>query len=221
MKKIGIIGAMDVEVEGIVNAMEKAEKTEIGGSAFYCGKIGKTEVVAVQSGIGKVNAAFVTAMLYSEFGVSSVLMTGVCGGLQTVKPMDAVVPTSFIQHDVELIGEEDGYLDILNCIEIKADEKLSDELARASGAVRGVMASGEQFVGRQEQIDAILKKFPQTIAVDMESAAVAQVCARLDLPFACIKIVSDGGDGDTFFNFKIKASEKSVGTLLKVLPLIK
>lgn len=217
MSKIGIIGAMDVEVEGIVNAMEKSTQTEIGGSVFYAGKIGKTDVVVVQSGIGKVNAAFVASTLYYRFGVDSMLMTGVCGGLQKVGPMDAFVPTVFIQHDVENIGEEDGYLDIVNRIELQADEKLSDELARATGAVRGVMASGEQFIGGQEQIDVILKKFPKTVAVDMESGAVAHVCARLGIPFACIKIVSDGGDGGDFFTFKVTASEKSVRAVLEVI----
>ncbi len=215
--KIGIIGAMDVEIEGIVGAMTGAESTEIGGSVFYRGMIGGKEVVAVQSGIGKVNAAFAATVLGVRFGVTAMLMTGVCGGIRGVKPLDAVVPTAFIQHDVRCLGEEDGFIDLVGRVEIPADERLSDALARASGAVRGVMGSGEQFVGTEEQVATILRSFPSVTAVDMESGAVAQVCTRLALPFACIKIVSDSGDESEFFAFKQRAAEKSVGGVVTSL----
>ena len=78
------------------------------------------------------------------------------------------MPDFFIQHDVSLIGEKDGYIDMVGRVEMEADPELSGALAGASNASRGVMASGEQFIGTQKQIDEILGKFPSVTAVDME-----------------------------------------------------
>lgn len=216
--RLGIVGAMDVEVEGIVRAMTDAERVAFGGSVFTVGKIDGREVVAVQCGIGKVNAAFVTSALQMRFGVQAVLMTGVCGGVVgSLRVLDAVVPSAFVQHDVFVPWCADGYLDILDKVMLPADAGLAEALAVASGGFRGVMATGEQFIGTREQANAVLAKFPQTLAVDMESAAVAQVCARLGLPFACIKIVSDDGSADVYVDFKTAAAEKAVGAVLDVL----
>ncbi|MBQ7226993.1 MAG: 5'-methylthioadenosine/S-adenosylhomocysteine nucleosidase [Clostridia bacterium] len=213
---IGIIGAMDVEVEGIIAQMTDVKRTKLGGSTFYSGVIGGRSVVAVQSGIGKVNASFVASALALKFGAESILMTGVCGGVG-LAPLVPVVPDGFVQHDVDMIGEAKGHIDVVDEIVIKPDSELSSLLAQASDGVRGIMATGEQFIGSPLQIDAILADFPNVIAVDMESGAVAQVCARLGVKFACIKIISDGGDENAYYDFKTEASNKSISSVLKVL----
>lgn len=218
-KKIGIIGAMDVEVAGIVQAMSGRVVTNIGGSEFYAGRIADMETVAVQSGVGKVNAAFAAATLAYKFAVDSILMTGIAGGIGGgLKALDAFVPDGLVQHDVSMIGCEDGYIDLVGETVIRTDAKLSDGLARTGGAKRGVMATGEQFVDSAEQIAAIRAKFPAAVAVDMEAAAVAQVCARLGLPFACLKVISDDGtSGETYYDFKTVAAEKAVGAVLALI----
>lgn len=217
-KVIGIIGAMDVEVEGIVGAMEARAVTSIGGSNFYSGKISGRAVVAVQSGIGKVNAAFAAAVLALEFKADAIIMSGIAGDVSGLKPLDAFVADGFIQHDVSVLSCEDGHIDIVNAVVIQSDKELSDALALACNAKRGLMATGEQFVDSKEQIETILAKFPQAKAVDMESAAVAQVCARLGLPFACVKIISDDGtSGDVYYDFKTAAADKAVGAVLSLI----
>ena len=215
-EKIGVIGAMDVEIEGVMAAMSAPSVRGIGGSRFVTGAIGGTEVPAVPSGIGKVNAAFAACVLALQFGAGSIIMTGVCGGAG-LNALDALVPDGFVQHDVDILGEERGYIDILGTTVIRPDAVLSDELAAASGAKRGLMATGEGFVSGEEQVRGILSRFPLVRGMDMESAAAAQVCARLGVPFACVKIVSDGGSDDTYFDFKTAAAEKSVSAVLHLL----
>ena len=217
--KIGIIGAMDVEVAGIVKAMSGGRAELIGGSEFHAGRIAGKETVAVQSGIGKVNAAFAAATLAHKFGVNAVLMTGIAGGIGGgLNALDAFVPDGLVQHDVSMIGCEDGYIDLVGGIVINTDAGLANGLARASGAKRGIMATGEQFVDSAAQIAAIRAKFPAAVAVDMEAAAVAQVCARLGLPFACVKVISDDGtSGEAYYDFKTAAAEKAVGAVLTLL----
>lgn len=214
--KIGIIGALSVEVDGLVHEMSNVRTTEIGGSTFYEGTLCDAKAVVVKCGVGKVNAAFVTSTLALVFGVGGIVMTGVCGGIG-VKPMSAVVPSSFIQHDVDIDGLPRGHLDVLDRVEIEADEMLSEILAEVSDGVRAVMATGEQFIRSKEQTDRILTDFPSVGAVDMESAASAHICARLGVPFACIKTVSDGCSADEFYDFVTEASKKSVAAVMGLL----
>ena len=217
MEKIyGIIGAMDVEVAGLTAQMTERTESSFGGSTFYSGRINGNKVVVTCGGIGKVNASFVATTLAIKFGVSAIVMTGVCGGVD-LTPLDAIVPDGFVQHDVDMIGEEKGHIDVLNTVVILPDAELSTKLAVISGAKRGVMATGEQFISGQAQIDRLLADFPSVVAVDMESASVAQVCARLKLPYACIKIVSDGGDENAYYDFKTEASNKPITAVLALL----
>ena len=217
-EKIGIIGAMDVEIKKITEALSSLSSLNIGGSTFFSGKLGSREVVAVQSGIGKVNAAFATTILISHFGVNAIIMTGIAGGISSdIKPLDAFVAKSFIQHDVDILGEKRGFLDILNCVELFADEGLAAKLLCYSNGVSGTMSTGEQFVSSKEQISAILSAFPDVKAVDMEAGAVAQIAARLNIPFACIKVISDDGSSDVYYDFKEVASNKAIAAVLKTL----
>lgn len=209
---------MDVEVEGIESAAADLRRERLGGTEFLIGKIGGTETVAAQSGVGKVNAAFVASVMALRFGVDAVIMMGIAGGIGGgLSALDAFVPTGLVQHDVIVLGCEDGYIDVVGKIVIEPDALLSDRLAQACGAKRGLMATGEQFVNGKSQIDAILARYPDAIAVDMEAAAVAQVCARLCLPFACVKVISDdGASGDRYYDFRNLAAKKSTAAVLSL-----
>lgn len=205
---------MDVEVDGIVNAMSQPVCLNIGMSKFYIGEFDGQRVVVAQSGIGKVNAAFITSVLINKFDVDCILVSGIAGSAKGLKTMDCFVPTKFVQHDVSMVGEPDGKLDILNCITIDADEYLVDMLISACSAQSGVMATGEQFICTPSQLDAILKKFPEVKAVDMEAGAIAQVCKRVGIPMACLKVISDGSDEGEYFDFKQASSQKTITSMI-------
>lgn len=213
-KRIGIIGAMDAEIEGITAAMTDKREENIGGSSFVSGRLYGAEAVCVQSGIGKVNAAFAVCTLIYRYGVQAVLMTGVAGALGgRLKHLDLVVPDGFIQHDVTMIGADDGFIDIVGKIVLRPDKRLADALAGSDG-IRGIMATGEQFIEKEEQKKAILSRFPEVIAADMECAAVMQVCERSGIPAACAKVISDGGSEGEYYEFKTKAADKAVAAVL-------
>ena len=212
--RIGVIGAMDVEIEKFAAEMTDRRKENIGGSVFVSGRIFGADAVCVQSGIGKVNAAFAACTLIYRYGVKAVLMTGVAGAIGgKISSLDLIVPNGFIQHDVTMIGADDGFIDIVGKIVLRPDKRLADALA-GRNCVRGIMATGEQFIDGDEQKRSILARFPDVVAADMECAAVAQVCDRLSVPFACAKVISDGGDGTEYYEFKTKAADKAVGALL-------
>ena len=142
------------------------------------------------------------------------LYGGLGGRLHT---LDALVPDGFVQYDVIKPGDPDGFIDILGDVVIRPDEEMSSELAYACGGVRGLLATGERFVGSADDKADIISRFPGVLAADMESAAVAQVCARLGVPFACIRIISDEGDISEYYDFKYRAADKAVSALLNVL----
>ena len=214
-KKItGILGAMDGEIEGIVSAMEGASRRVYCGSEVFCGRIRGREVVLARSGIGKVNAAFMAQALIREFGADELYMTGVAGSLGGLRTLDALVPDGFVQYDVVKPGDPDGLIDILGEVVLRPDERMSSALAAAAGARRGILATGEKFVGSAADREDILRRFPSALAADMESGAVAQVCSRLGVPFACVRIVSDSGDADEYYDFVSRAAAAAVSAVL-------
>ena len=215
---IGIIGAMDAEVRGIVSAMDKTERRRAGGSEITTGVIHGRRAVLVKSGIGKVNAAVAAQLLIREFGAECVYMTGIAGGIGgRLHTLDLLVPDLFVQYDVIMPGEPDGYMDILDRVGVLPDENLSAQLAAACGAMRGTMATGERFVDAAADKADILARFPTVVAADMESGAVAQVCARFGVPMACVKVISDSGDSGEYYDFKQRAADKAIRAVLSVV----
>lgn len=215
---IGIIGAMDAEVERFSLEMTNAKSETFARSVFTTGEINGGKVVLVRSGIGKVNAALVASALVMRYGADAVLMTGIAGTVtRDLHTLDAFVPTDFLQYDVSMPGCEDGFIDVLGEVYLPASPELADALAAASGAKRGTMATGESFVGSAAVAADIARRFPKAMGVDMESAAVAQVCARLGVPFACLKVISDGCDDGEYADFKQAAADKAVSGVLALV----
>ena len=215
---IGIIGAMDVEIEGFASAMTDAARSDSFGSEAITGTRGAQRLVVVKSGIGKVNAGFAAQMLVTRFGATRIYMTGIAGALgKSLVALDLFVPDKFVQYDVIMPGESDGYMDILGGNFVLPDKSMADALANKTGAIRGTMATGERFVEAEEDKADILRRFPSVMAADMESGAVAQVCARMRIPMACVKVISDAGDSMEYGRFKLLAAEKSVRAVLSAL----
>ncbi|MDO4319702.1 MAG: 5'-methylthioadenosine/adenosylhomocysteine nucleosidase [Bacteroidales bacterium] len=187
--KIAIIAAMGKELDLLLHLIDNHATVTINDSVYHTGTIGGREVVAVRSGIGKVNAAVATLTLIENFHPSLVINTGVAGGTGPAKILDVVIPDRIAYHDVWCgPGTEWGQAaDAPLYFECPLD---ADTVA-SLGARRGLLASGDIFVSRPDEVRHILDLYPDAVAVDMESAAIAQVCRLKNVPFVCVRVISD------------------------------
>lgn len=206
MKKIGIIGAMEVEVNFLRNLMEGgAKKTEAGKIVFDEGKIGGTDIVLVRSGIGKVNAALCAQRLILQFGCTHIINTGIAGAMaKELSVLDFAVSTDAIQHDVDAtgFGYKLGQIPQMDVFSFEADKAMiqaakdafaENELSKDHKMIEGRIATGDQFIS-----DKAKKAFIQTnfapACVEMEGCAIAQACYLNNTPFVIIRCMSDNAD---------------------------
>lgn len=225
--KIGIIGAMAQEVEILRSYMQELKVIEIAGCIIYEGQINNTEVALLQSGIGKVAAAVGTTLLLQLAKPDIVINTGSAGGLDSnLEVGDIVISTEVRHHDVDVtaFGYEKGQLPA-NPPAFLPDGQLVDLALKESqkmglNAVSGLICSGDLFVNSVEIIDRIRGDFPNVVAVEMEAAAIAQVCHAFGVPFIVIRAISDVADKVShlsFDEFLPLAAEKSSTVVLTVL----
>lgn len=229
-KTVGIICAMELEIQGLLDIIEIESTMEKSGTVFYKGKIRNTEVVIVQCGIGKVSAAVCTQMLIDFYEPSVIINSGVAGALSTqVSVGDVVIATAAVQHDFDCtaFGDPKGTLELLGkkMIELPSDEDISAKLFEAAQALentrvfRGIVATGDKFVADSEERLSIGKEF-SALACEMEGGAMAQVCVRAGVPFAILRSISDDIGHNTtvdFDEFKVMAAKKTVEVLSAVL----
>jgi len=215
--KLGIIGAMQSEVDGIVAAMTDTQSTVIGGRTFVSGKLCGKEVVVTVSGVGKVFAAMAAEALLLRFGVNALLNTGVAGGLvPSLVVGDVVVADAVVQHDMNTtaLGDPRGLISGPNVVRIPTDGVLTKALVAATEAEGlttrvGTVASGDLFVAEQRHKQKIRAEF-DAVACEMEGAAIGQVAYTHGVPFAVLRAISDGGDGMEFAKFVTLAAERSI-----------
>lgn len=192
--KIGIIVAMSKEMALLLPLLEGAAVTQVDGVEFHTGHIGQHEIVAMQCGIGKVNAAVGALTLINNFSPELVVNTGVAGGAGAAAGiLDVVVADRIAYHDVWCgPGTEPG--DAAGCPRFFATSPAVLALKAVQprqGVKRGLIASGDIFVSRPEEVEHIKGLYPDALAIDMESAAIAQVCYLKSVPFACLRVISD------------------------------
>jgi len=200
--KLGIIGAMAVEIATLKENMVEMKQTERTGMVFYEGKLQGVDAVVVQSGIGKVNAAVCTQILCDCFGVTHVVNTGIAGSLLAELDIgDLVISRDAIHHDFDLrfwgrpIGQVPGF----DVTAFPADEKMMDLAFAAAEAVNpghtkiGRVASGDQFICSKEQKEKIIAD-TQGICAEMEGASIAHAAYRNGVPFVIIRAISDKAD---------------------------
>ncbi len=220
--KIAIIAAMGKELDLLLPLIEGRSTVTINDTVFHTGHIAGRDVVAMQSGIGKVNAAVATLTLIDSFHPSLVINTGVAGGTGGARVLDVVIPDRIAYHDVWCgpgtePGEAAGFPLYFEC-------PLAADTVASLGVRRGLLASGDIFVSRREEVDRILAMYPDAVAVDMESAAIAQVCHLKNVPFVCIRVVSDTpGEADNiaqYDSFWDDAPRSTFDTLTHLLALI-
>ena len=226
---IGIIGAMQAEVENLIGAIGAPEVREVAGFRFVTGKIGGREVVVVRGGVGKVNAAVCAQTMILTFHPEVVINSGVAGSLSPeLDILDVAVATDAVQHDYDTtaLGEPAGALSIngelVTCL--PCDAAWRDRLIKAATAV-GVkavparIASGDQFITRGEDKARIVRQFAAQ-ACEMEGASIAQVCYLAGVPCAILRAISDSTDGNhsmEFTEFLGRAVENSHRILMEVL----
>lgn len=227
MKKIGIIAAMRIEVELLMQELKNVQKETIGGTEYYVGKIGGHEVVLMQCGIGKVSAAAGTQAMITRFSPDIIINTGCAGALaRELNIGDIVLSSETVEWDMDTtdLGDPRGYIQSLDTIRVRADEKTAQWIASAmpenSTVYKGLVVSGDQFVSRKEQRAVILGSFPDAMCAEMEGAAVGHVCAQNGVPFCVVRCMSDTADGDSgvdYVSFSKAAAEKSAALLIRLM----
>ncbi len=202
MIKLGIIGAMQIEVETLVAKLE--QMTEHRGSwiTFYEGKLEGLDVVVVQCGVGKVNAAMCAQSLIDRFGVTHLVNTGIAGSLNADLDIgDLVVSRDAMYHDFDCVhfGYEMGRVPGLDVVAFPADEAMIRFAVAAGEAVnpghvkQGRIASGDLFVAEKSAKAAIIAK-TAALCTEMEGAAIAHTAYRNGIPFVILRAISDKAD---------------------------
>ena len=201
MIKLGIIGAMDVEVATLKEGMEGLEAAHIAGMEFCSGRLEGLDVVVVQCGVGKVNAAMCTQILCSSYGVTHLVNTGIAGSLcADLDIADMVISTDAMYHDLDVtvFGYAAGQVPGMP-VSYAADETLRGYAFAAAEAVNpghtahGRVASGDQFVSGKEQKEKIIVN-TAAICTEMEGAAIAHTAYRNGVPFVILRAISDKAD---------------------------
>ena len=194
-KTIGVLTAMSVEYRQVAAMLQDSETVKSGPQEFLIGRMGESRVVLLQCGIGKTNAATGVTNLIMTFHPDCVISTGGAGGIDTkLDVMDVVIGKDVCYHDVYCgdncdPGQVQGLPKFFN-----GDERLvslATSLDTDVHIVPGLICTGDQFVTNRDELDVIKEKYPQGLAVDMESAAIAQVCHLWNVPFLSFRIISD------------------------------
>ena len=186
--KIGVIIAMDIEYRQMHDA--------IGGDM---GRLGNNDIVLWQCGIGKVNAAVGTMRLVQEHHPDAILSTGLAGGIDPLtQVMDVLAATQAVYHDVDcgsglgcVRGQVQGLPERFDADQRLLDHALTVPLASGERLITGLICTGDQFITDRERQNDIKRHFPDGLACDMESAAIAQTCYLLKVPFLSLRVISD------------------------------
>ena len=232
-RPIAIVSAMHDELSQLLALMPDEHKQTRAGRDFWLGHLHGHDVVLVLSGIGKVAAATTASLLIEHFHAAQIVFTGVAGGLgKNVHVGDLVVAESFLQHDLDVSPLFPKYqVPSYGRSTFAADDKLAKDLKHASQAVladlgeiltvearaafkledpklhQGLLISGDRFVSTTAESQKLQQDLPQALAVEMESAAFAQVCHDYGIPFAAVRTISDRADDDATVDFKRFLSE--------------
>lgn len=224
MKKIIIVVAMQSEYNLVAGILANATEQNIDGITYSTGIIADKEVVLLQSGIGKVNAAIrVTELIFKE-QPDCVINSGVAGGIGAgLHPGDVVIGTECCYHDVWCGEGQWGQIQGLP-LKFKADERLVGAARQIDdNRLRfGLICTGDQFISDLDTLNAIKRNFPDGQAVDMESAAIAQACHLKKTPFMSVRVVSDtpGMEHDNtsqYFDFFKDAPKATFKTLQQLI----
>ncbi len=228
MKKIGIIGAMELEVESLKAELSVSRIEKKAGMEFFEGTLNGAKVVIVRSGVGKVNAALCTQILADLFQVTHIINTGVAGSLNAKLDIgDILISTDALHHDVDatIFGYRLGEVPQLGIREFPADERLA-KLAKEAcektnpdiKAVLGRVVSGDQFISSKEVKTHLIEAFHGDCA-EMEGASIAHGAYLNNIPFVIIRAISDKADDSAEMDYPVfeAAAAKHSAALVREL----
>ena len=202
MTKLGIIGAMAIEIETLKEQMEDVRSSTRTGMEFWEGKLEGLDAVVVQCGVGKVNAAMCAQILCSCYGVTHLVNTGIAGSLSAQLDIgDLVISRDAMYHDFDCVhfGYEMGKVPGMDTVSFPADKTLVGYAQAAAEAVNpghcrlGRIASGDQFVAEKPLKEQIISR-TQGLCTEMEGAAIAHTAYRNAVPFVILRCISDKAD---------------------------
>lgn len=225
--KIGIIAAMPEELVYLTQNLDKTQEVQFLGNTYYTGTIGKTEVVLVQSGIGKVMSAMSVAVLADHFQVEAIINTGSAGALaEGIAVGDVVIADKLVYHDVDVTAFGYAYGQMAGQpLYFESDKNFITRIQTILSQLEqtwhlGFIATGDSFIAGEDKIASIKSHFPDVLAVEMEGAAIAQAAQALGLPFLVIRAMSDNANHEasiSFDEFIIEAGRRSAQVLLAFL----
>jgi adenosylhomocysteine nucleosidase len=226
---LAIVAAMHEELAGVLALMPDEQRVLAAGREFWQGHLHGVPVVAVLSRIGKVAAATTAAALVERFGVDHIVFTGVAGGLGPgVNVGDVVVADHFLQHDLDASPIFPRHeVPLYGLSRFPTDPGLTAALAEAvCGALpgsrlhRGLVVSGDRFVSSAGECRALQASLPDALAVEMEGAAIAQVCHDYRVAFAAVRTISDRADDQApsdFGRFVREVASRHSAAIVKAL----
>ena len=229
MKKYGIIAAMQEEMQAIKNIMTEVKECKIFELTFFEGKINNTEIRLVEAGVGKVNAARVTQILIDKFDIDAIINVGSAGSAKEELDIgDIVIGKKIVQHDFDItaFGHPKGFISNVGQY-VESDEALIEKMEQTILNIQnndckikiGTIASGDIFCTEIKMKEKIKTKFDAD-AIEMEGAAIAQVCKLDNTPFIIIRSISDSPNGNneiTFDQYLEKASKRCAKILNEYL----
>ncbi|MCH9633034.1 MAG: 5'-methylthioadenosine/S-adenosylhomocysteine nucleosidase [Chlamydiae bacterium] len=227
--RIGIISALESENNLLVKYMDNISSTEKGSRSYICGDLWGLSTVLAVSKMGKVAAAITATQMIADFHTDFILFTGVAGGIQkNLKVGDIVVANALVQHDMDssplfpryeipLTGIREFIPDQYITAQVKQattnflDKELHNYIEKnllrefkinSPKVVEGMIASGDCFISSQRERNKLLEELPEMSCVEMEGAAVAQVCYEYDVPFSVIRTISDAANKKAAIDFE-------------------
>lgn len=228
--KFGIIAAMEQELRLLVDKLEDKKEVTVIGNSYYTGRLGRHEVVLVQSGVGKVMSAMSVAILVDKFAVEGIINTGSAGAVAAgIAIGDVVIAEKLAYHDVDLTAFGYAYGQMsAQPLYFESDKVFVDVFKKIlkqhdQVAHLGLIATGDSFIAGQDKIDRIKAAFPEVLAVEMEGAAIAQAAHATGRPFIVVRAMSDTAAHDanmTFDEFIIEAGKRSAQILLNFLDIL-
>lgn len=231
MKTIGIIGAMECEIESLKTKMTEVQVKPVKSSTFHVGKIHGVNVVLAQCKVGKVHAAMCAQTMLDFFELDALINVGVAGGLSHDRKVgDLVISDKLAYHDMDVtaFGYEPGRTPGTESLYFEADSNLIEMAKSVAGkiyvgaVVVGTIASGDQFICSADVKRRIHETFGAE-CVEMEGAAIAHTAVSNKKPFVVIRSISDNADGEADFSFDqfaVEAAEKSAAVVDEMIKMM-
>lgn len=206
--RIGIIGAMSIEVDALKAKLADSTSVTVSGVDFFCGKLSGKDVVVAQCGIGKVFAAICAQTMILNFGVTHIINTGVAGTLsEKLSILDVAIADGVVQHDMDTspIGDPVGLISGINKIVLPTSEKMAKAAADVASEMGvkhacGIIASGDQFISCTDRKRYIVDNFG-AIACEMEGAAIGHVCYVNGVECLIVRAISDSASGEATMEY--------------------